>query len=123
VLFDNAFCPETVTDFVQNNDLSNEKAVIEYSLSGSIHANYGKTNNEFFQSIVTEEIDTVISNNRKCNAELLASKLGCAGVQLSCGYYNANSPSEFTDINLIYSIGGTGVQLVNQIKKYGIFNY
>ena len=72
--------------------------IIEFDRKGSKDAVFYNCDNPEFEKFITDEYYRTAYGSFS-DISILAPALGCAAVNLSCGYYNAHTTSEFVLLN------------------------
>jgi hypothetical protein len=119
VFLDGLNCPQHVEKFIRENPelQRGERAVIEYSYKGLLFLNFGGCKNDVFRGIIKKD-KHYIEIEQASNADYTAQKLNCAGVQLSCGFYNEGSGVETVDEFSLNSIIADGFSYIRAIAEH-----
>jgi hypothetical protein len=88
------------TDFANSNIRPDINYIIEFDRKGSNDAVFYNDSNEDFQKYINS-FDFVTEFGSFSDISIIAPKLGISAVNLSSGYYNPHSVSEYIDLTVV----------------------
>lgn len=96
--------------------------MIEFDRKGKNDAVFYECDNPEFEDFITKEF-YVTNNGSFSDISTLAPVIGCAAVNLSCGYYNAHTPNEYVVFSEMENSIKQACKILDRTTENDIFDY
>ena len=95
---------------------------IEFDRKGSKDAVFYDCDNQDFEEFITQEFYKTNLGSFS-DISVIAPYIGCAAVNLSCGYYNAHTTSEYVNINEMIASMNAACRIIERTTENDVFEY
>lgn len=96
--------------------------IIEFDRKGSNDAVFYNCDNDDFEEFITKEFFKTAYGTFS-DISFIAPALGCAAVNLSCGYYNAHTTSEYVVMSEMRKVIEEACKILERTKESDVFEY
>lgn len=96
--------------------------MIEFDRKGSNDAVFYECDNPEFEDFITKEFYET-NHGSFSDISTLAPVIGCAAVNLSCGYYNAHTPNEYVVFSEMENSIKQACKILDRTTENDIFDY